>query len=483
MSSAMRAAAGENASVRATGAVGKVTNENGHASKEEVEDTLPNHRLATIVVNNLVGDLIAEVTPTNSTVDALKDAIAPHLDTPNHLTCLMDLVQGECCLVEGGEFDVNGLPITVLQRTEPRALVVAVGSDTCKAGFAGDDAPRVVLPSCIGHADEQGKTYVCEEAMGLAKQGMLQIEFPIEKGLVTNWAGMEAIWHHTFFNELRVNPEEHKILLVEAAIGPRVNRERMTSIMFETFKVPAMYLNLAAVLALYSSGRTTGLVVDSGHSVTHVVPIYEGYALPHAIRRLDVGGRDLTEFMGRLLAERGHIVTATADCEHLRNYKERCCYVALDVHAEMNCVGEQSQEQGVFELADGRTFSPGSERFRCPEALFQPRLAGKEIDGIHEAVHSAIMHVDFDIHKDLYHSILLAGGSMTFKGMEERLAKELRALVPLGCGIKVIAPPEQKYAVWKGGSILASLSTFQGMWVMKADYDESGPQIVHRKCF
>jgi len=344
-----------------------------------------------------------------------------------------------------------------------------------------------VFPSIIGRPKTE------QAMMGSAKKdffvgddaqqrrGVLQIKYPIEHGVVNNWDDMEKIWHHTFFGELRVDPEKKNVLLTEAPMNPKQNREKMTQIMFETFTTPAMYVGIQAVLSLYSSGRTTGIVLDSGDGVTHTVPIYEGYSLPHAIKRVDMAGRDMTEHLMKLLMGEGHSFTTSAEKEIVRSVKEAVCYVAPNYEEELAKWSDASNKD--HELPDGTTMSVGKSQFMCPEALFKPSMIGLEADGIHEMTAKSIQKCDIDVRRDLFGNIVLSGGTTMYNGLPERLQAEITTLAPSAVKPKVVAPPERKYSVWIGGSILSSLTTFQNQWVTKAEYDEQGAGVVHTKCF
>ena len=365
-------------------------------------------------------------------------------------------------------------------------IIIDNGTGYCKAGLSGEEGPRAVFPACVGYpkyaagmvGGDKKEFFVGADAE--AKRGVLKLNYPIEHGVVNNWDDMEKIWGHVFTNELRVAPEEHNVMLTEAPMNPKENREKMAQIMFETFNVPGLYIAIQAVLSLYSAGKFTGIVADSGDGVTHFVPIFDGYSLPHAVIRLDLAGRDLTEFMMKLLTETGQRFSTTAEKEIVKAIKEKACYVALDFEEELKSV-----EPFDYELPDGTHVIVKDQRIRCPEALFKPSMVGKEGNGIGQTCYDSIQKCDIDVRKDLYNCVVLSGGTSMYNGLPERLTKEIKALAPESMKeeVKVIASPERKFAVWIGGSILSSISTFESMWITKTEYEESGATIVHRKCF
>ncbi|XP_064418444.1 actin-3-like isoform X1 [Latimeria chalumnae] len=370
---------------------------------------------------------------------------------------------------------------------EMGAVVIDNGSGLLKAGIAGDTQPRIIYPNMIGIPKskssmtqaEQKDFYIGEAAQ--ARREDLILKYPVNNGIVVSWDDMEKIWNHVYTTDLEIRPSEKPVLITETPLNPLNNREKMTQLLFETFNVPAMYAAIQAMLALYASGLTTGCVVESGDGVTHTVPIFEGYSLPHAVLRLDLAGRDLTEYLMRILTECGISFQSTAEKEIVKDIKEKICYVALDIQADM--VKEPTNIQKEFILPDGNVIKVQNQRFRCPETLFAPSNVGMEAPGIHKLCFNSIMKCDIDLRSSFFVNVILSGGSTLFPGIENRLSKELTKMVPAGSPVTVSAPPDRQMSVWIGGSILSSLLAFQDMWITKSEYKEVGPNIVHRKCF
>jgi len=368
-------------------------------------------------------------------------------------------------------------------------VVIDNGSGILKAGLAGVDHPKTLFPSYVGRPKHtrvmagsvEGQYFIGKKAEDL--RGLLRIKYPMEHGIVDDWTDMENIWQYAY-SEMRCQPEEHPVLLTEAPLNPRKNREKAAEIFFETFNVPALFISIQAVLSLYASGRTTGVVLDSGDGVTHAVPIFEGFTMPHAIQRIDLAGRDVTNYLQRLMRRSGNYFYTSAERETVRNIKETSCYVALDPSKEEEIVEtEKSTKSQTYKLPDGQVIDLGAERFRAPELLFHPELIGEEHNGVHETLVYCIQKTDLDLRKTLYSNIVLSGGSTLFPGFGERLLNEVRHLAPKDVKIKISAPPDRKYSTWMGGSILASLTTFKKMWVSAQEYEEEGALVIHRKTF
>ena len=376
--------------------------------------------------------------------------------------------------------------------SDNKSIVIDNGSGVIKAGFSGDNTPSIKFPSIVGYprSDKQmvgvesKSEYIGDEAQKM--RGVLNLKYPIESGIVTSWDQMEKVWEYCFTNELRVDPSEHKVMLTEAPMNPKANREKMTSLMFETFQVQGLYVSIQAVLSLYSNGRTTGMVTDSGDGVTHTVPVYEGFSIPHAVRKNYIAGRAVTAHLVNLLTQDGIAESGgkSAWAQIVRGIKEKCCFVSLDPAADKAKAAESSELQMNYELPDGQTVMVNAPRFMAPEAVFDPGLIkeGDETDGMHKMGFGSIQDCDIDIRKDLYNNVILSGGTTLYEGLPDRLEKELDAMCPQQNMVKIIASQDRYYCVWTGGSTLSSLSTFESQWITKDEYEENGAEIVHRKC-
>lgn len=369
-------------------------------------------------------------------------------------------------------------------------VVIDNGTGTIKAGFAGDEEPKCIISNYVGRPKYirvmagglEGDTFIGRSAE--QHRGLMSINYPMEHGTVVDWNDMELIWHYIYSKEqLQTFAEEHPVLITESPMNPRRNRERTAEILFETFNVPALYISMQAVLSLYASGRTTGVVLDSGDGITQAVPIYEGFALPLSIVRTDVAGRDITKFLKFLIRKEGLTLNTTAEFEVIKKLKEQACYITSSPsRAFDDLAAAGDSERMSYTLPDGHSIEIGtSSRIKAPEILFRPDLIGSESEGIHTVLMNSIAKSDLELRKVFLENIVLSGGSTLFKGFGERLLSEVKKAASKHSHIKIFSSPKRLYSTWTGGSILANLGSFKRMWVSKREYEEEGHRAMHRK--
>ncbi|EDQ86682.1 uncharacterized protein MONBRDRAFT_35254 [Monosiga brevicollis MX1] len=373
-------------------------------------------------------------------------------------------------------------------------IVCDNGTGFVKCGYAGANFPAHIFPSLVGRPVLRSQAQVNnvtlkdimvgEEASQLRSN--LEVNYPMDNGIVRNWEDMRHVWNYTFHEKMQIDPKGCKVVLTEPPMNPARNRERMITEMFETFEFEGVYIAVQAVLTLYAQGLMTGVVIDSGDGVTHIIPVYEGFALPHLTRRLNVAGRDITRYLIKLLLLRGYAFNQSADFETIRMMKEKLCYVAYDVDMEQKLANETTVLVESYTLPDGRVIKVGGERFEAPEALFQPHLIGLEDAGVAEMLFDCIQSADIDTRPEFYKHIVLSGGSTMYPGLPSRLERELKQLylerVLKGntaalskFKIRIEDPPRRKHMVFLGGAVLAQLIKDKPeMWITKQEYQEQG---------
>lgn len=321
---------------------------------------------------------------------------------------------------------------------------------------------------------------------------LLEVSYPMENGIIKNWEDMEHLWDYSFYERLKLPTEGQKVLLTEPPMNPLKNREEMCRIMFEKYQFDGVYVAIQAVLALYAQGLSSGVVVDSGDGVTHIVPVYDSMVLNHQTTRLDVAGRDVTKHLISLLLGRGYAFNRTADFETVRQIKEKLCYVSYDLKFDKKLADETTTLVELYELPDGRTIKVGSERYLAPECLFQPHLVGKELPGVGEMLFNTLQLCPVDTRAELLRGIVLSGGSSMYPGLPSRLEKELKQLYltrVLGNDpeklknfkVRIEDPPRRRHMVFIGGAVLANImKDKEHLWVTRQEWEEQGARALDK---
>ncbi|CAH7411741.1 actin-like protein 9 [Phodopus roborovskii] len=369
--------------------------------------------------------------------------------------------------------------------TKMCAVVIDMGSGTCKMGFAGQTRPTYVVTNIVGCQPKKQttmgqpkmETYIGEAAHACPELTLMQ---PVHNGIVVDWEAAELICHHILENDLRVVTQDHPLLFTDPPFSPASNREKLVELAFESLHSPAIYVASQSVLSVYANGRVNGLVVDTGHGVSYTVPVFQGYNLPNGIQRLDLAGHHLTTFLAEKIL-RSNLPLKKEDIDTMESIKHHYCYVASDFQKEQD--RPDSKLRRCLKLPDGQMITVGKELFQCPELLFHPpETSGPSSLGLPGMVEHSLCAVPQELRADMEQNVLLCGGSSLFTGFEGRFRAELLQCLSPDARVVVMAQPNRNFSVWIGGSILASLCAFQSRWIQREQYEEHGPDIVHNKC-
>lgn len=353
------------------------------------------------------------------------------------------------------------------------------------------------------------KYYIDTTFLNVPRSNM-EIQSYMKDGMIDNWDLFEKVLDYAYKRVIMSESELHPVLFSEASWNTRHNREKLTELMFEKYNVPAFFLVKNAVLAAFANGRATALVVDSGAKHTSVVPVHEGYVLTQAVVKSPLGGdylsmqcrqhleklgieltmgysisgkdalkeRDQPRYTKRTLPE-----NLTSSWEQYMLRQQLQDYQAAVVQVLESPYDERiaSQIPAVhYEFPTGYHQDFGSERFKLAENLFDHTMLGAG-----QLASTSVSNCDADVRLALYGSVVVTGGNTLLPGFPERLNRDLQHRAPSNTRIKMIVANgtvERRFGAWIGGSILASIGTFQQMWISAQEYEEGGKSQVERKC-
>jgi actin len=328
-----------------------------------------------------------------------------------------------------------------------QTVVIDNGTYSTKIGNTDMDTPSHVLRTIVGKNNQVGEL-----------SNEIPKIFPIRDRIICDFDAMEKIWSHSF-KALKCKTNESRVILTESIQNPKGVREQMTVTMIEKFSVDGLHIGSSSIFSLFSTGRTSGIVLDSGYGGSDVVSAFEGYALPHTITKSSIGGEDLTMYLENMLKKHD----STIDTKSVQEIKKTLCYVAQDYDQEALMFDQSTDLNKNFTLPDGNTITIGKELIKCPEVLFNPELIDRQTPGVNKAVEDAVQKLDMDIRTDLWANIILSGGTCMFKGLCNRMTKDLQSKFHYQ---SVRTHQAERYSQWIGGAILGSLSSFD-KWITK----------------
>ncbi|KAJ3424892.1 actin-5c-related [Anaeramoeba flamelloides] len=353
--------------------------------------------------------------------------------------------------------------------TSHKTVIIDNGTGSIKAGFGGEEFPHYVFPTVVGYPKE-GKKFIGDQ---LSKsKTKLKLVYPIKRGLITKWQEMEELWDYTFKQKLKVEPENARLFLTEPPLETNENREKKCQVLFETFGLNSLALNIQPVLSLYSFSKQNGVVLEIGT------------VIPETINKLHLGGKDITKYLIKLLNEEKKEekkLCFEGDWDLIKTIKEKMCFVSTNPNIEEN-KRPLKQLTKTFQSKNS-TFTLSKNRYLATEILFNPQLIKRENEpNITSLITKSVEQCDERIHSEIYHSIVITGGSSGFNGLKERVEMELKTLLG-NRSFNVILPVDTTISAWVGASMLSVAQNFQESWFTKQQYNEMGIQGVHKRFY
>lgn len=392
------------------------------------------------------------------------------------------------------------------------SIVLDNGTGFVKVGFAGANFPTAAFQTAVGRpvlrsnaktklaANIDGTTTELKDIMlgdeTLGVGHLLEMSYPISNGIIQNMDEMCLLWDYAFFSKLNQTADSLKSRRLMMSEPPSFSTRARTKIyetLFEKYQFDSVQSGVQGVLSLFSNGLDTGVAIECGEGVTHCTPIFEGYSIPKGNRRVDLGGRNITEFLIRLMQRRGYSFNKSSDFEVVRVIKEKFCYAAVDFDLEKRLALETTTLEKAMTLPDGSTVMIGQERFEATEALFSPHLIDVESEGLSGQLWSSIQGCDIDLRATLYQTIVLSGGSTMFPGLPSRIEKDMRQFFLKHSAkgdvsrlarfkLRVEDPPRRKYMVFLGAAVMAKMTeSTPEQWMTKAEWEESGESALRAR--
>ena len=374
-----------------------------------------------------------------------------------------------------------------MQTTNYSSIIIDLGSGLIKSGFSGEDGPRNIFNSIVGIPKMAGlKVGMEQKERFVGDEAIENLEFmnyfpPIKRGEVADWDKFETLMHYLLYNQMEVVPEEMSVLITETPLSSKENRAKVAEMLFEKFNVEKYHMANSSMLGLFSYGKTSGIVVDSGFNVTSTVPIYEGFPLQYASKKINLGGEDISlnllESLKEKLEPSYKLIKGRLLADDIKEHKG---YISMDNEEKE----EEKQEESPYKLPDGKELKLGNEIFKTCDILFNPPEDNKDLMSVSKMVTEALACCDDDVRTDINESICLIGGTTLMKNFPEKLKNELSDNKDFG-NFNLSFSPERQFSSWVGGSIMSSLDNFHYMWVTKDEYDEKGKTLVSidSKCF